>query len=140
MITRALEKYLRIAPRKLNIVADLIRRKKVNEALYILMSTNKKGAAVLKAVVESALNNAKRIPEKSFEEEELFISKLVVDMGPALKRYRAMSLGRAGIIRKRTSHVLVELDAPRKAPSAKAAKRATKTQAKEKKLAKAGKK
>ena len=122
MITRALERYLRIAPRKLGIVADLIRQKKVSDALYILMSTNKKGAAILKTVVESALSNAKRIPEKSFDEEELFVSKVAVDMGPTLKRFRAMSLGRAGVIRKRTSHVLVELDAPQKALSGKTAK------------------
>ena len=138
MITRALEKYLRISPKKLNPITDLVRRKKVTEALSILINTNKKGARVLRSVVEAALNNAKRIPEKAFDEEELFISKLVIQMGPALKRYRAMSMGRAGLIKKRTSHVLVELDAPKKAPgkTAKAAKRERKTR----KLTKAGKK
>ena len=92
----------------------------------MLVSTNKKGAGILRTVLESALNNAKRIPEKKFEEEDLYISRLVVDMGPSLKRHRAMSMGRAGIIRKRTSHVLMELDAPKKAQKTRKAKKAGK--------------
>lgn len=114
MVTRALEKYLRISPKKLKPVADLVRQKKVENALYVLVNTNKKGALILKSVIESALSNAKRMPEKNFAEEDLYISKLVVNSGPVLKRYRAMSMGRAGVIRKRTSHVLVELDTSRK--------------------------
>ena len=137
MVTRALEKYLRISPKKLGMVTELIRNKKVSDALYILVNTNKKGAGVLKNVLESALNNAKRLPEKSFKEEDLFISRLVVNMGPSLKRFRAMSMGRAGMIRKRTSHVLVELDAPKSVPSKTSA---TKKKEKPKKAAKRGKK
>lgn len=120
MIARSYEKYLRISPRKLALIADLIRRKKVEEALGILVSTNKKGARILQGVVESALSNAKRVAEKKFAAEDLYISRVIVDMGPSLKRFRAMTMGRAGQIRKRTSHVLVELDAPRKAPAKKA--------------------
>lgn len=78
------------------------------------MSMKQKGASILKITVESALNNAKRIPEKKFDEADLYISKIVVNEGPMLSRYRAMSMGRAGTIRKRTSHVLVELDAKEK--------------------------
>lgn len=110
MVTRALEKYLRISPKKLKPIAELLEKKKVNEALYLLVNTNKKGAVLLKKVVESALSNAKRIPEKKFNEENLYISKVAVNPGPTVKRFRAMSLGRAGKIRKRTSHVLIELD------------------------------
>ncbi len=111
MVTRALEKYLRISPKKLRPIAGLLKEKKVDEALYTLVNTNKKGAVLFKKVVESALSNAKRIPQKKFTEENLYISKVVVNPGPVLKRYRAMSMGRAGMIRKRTSHVLIELDA-----------------------------
>lgn len=111
MITRALEKYLRISPKKLKPIAKLVNRKTVEGAIYILVNTNKKGALILKKVIESALSNAKRIPEKKFTEENLYISRIIVNPGPALKRYRAMSMGRAGLIKKRTSHVLVELDA-----------------------------
>jgi large subunit ribosomal protein L22 len=110
MVTRALEKYLKISPKKLAIVARLVSRKNVNEALFILMNVNKKGAGILTRVIESALNNAKRIPGKSFSGENLIISKINVNGGPTLKRFRAMTMGRAGTIRKRTSHVLVELD------------------------------
>ena len=111
MVTRALEKYLRISSKKLAPVARLVSRKKVDDALVILMNVNKKGAGILKRVIESALNNAKRIPDQKFSGENLFISKINVNGGPMLKRFRAMTMGRAGTIRKRTSHVLVELDA-----------------------------
>ncbi|MCQ9206298.1 MAG: 50S ribosomal protein L22 [Omnitrophica bacterium] len=139
MVTRALEKYLRISPKKLRLIASMVSKKKVTNAIYLLLNTNKKGAAIIKGVIESALNNAKRKPEKTFDVEELFISKIAVNMGPALRRFRAMSMGRAGEIRKRTSHVLVELDAPRKIPGK--AQRAPKKQGKikPKKPVKAGK-
>lgn len=114
MVTRALQKYLRIAPKKLVPLARLLGKKKVEEALYLLVSTNKKGALILKKVIDSAVSNAKRISEKNLTEADLYISKITVNSGPALKRHRAMSMGRAGLIRKRTSHVLVELDALKK--------------------------
>ena len=110
MITRAVGKYLKISPKKLSLVTRLISRKKVDEAIYMLTCLNKKGAKLVKSIVESARSNASRIPEKKFNEADLYISKISVQMGPALKRFRAMSMGRAGTIRKRTSHVLVELD------------------------------
>jgi len=110
MISKALARYLKISPKKLRPVARLVAKKNVDEALYCLANTNKKGAGILKGAIESALSNAKRIPEKNFTEENLFISKLIVNGGPMLKRFRAMSMGRAGMIRKRTSHVFVELD------------------------------
>ena len=135
MITRALEKYLRISSKRLKPIAGLVRKKKVSDAIYILMNVNQKGAQILKKVVESALNNAKRIPDKSFTEENLFISKLSVDGGPSLKRFRAMSMGRAGVIRKRTSHILIELDVYDKG-----VKKAKKTSKSKAKLTKAGKK
>ena len=124
MISKALTKYLRVSPKKLRPIASLITNKKVDEAVFILLNTKKKGASMLKNVVESALANAKQIPEKNFEEGDLFVSRVMIDGGPALKRYRAMSMGRAGMIRKRTSHILVELDAKikPKAPSTKTKK------------------
>jgi len=111
MIARALEKYLRISPKKLRLAVDLVNKKRVDRALYTLVNTKHKSADVMKKVIESALNNARRIPEQKFNEENLYVSKVIVNGGPALKRYRAMSMGRAGIIRKRTSHVLIELEA-----------------------------
>lgn len=120
MVTRALAKYLKISPKKLKPVASLLGRKKVADVLYMLVNVNKKGALMLKAVVESALSNAKRLPNKDFNEENLHISKVVVNAGPVLKRHRAMSMGRAGHIRKRTSHVLIELDSVKEKASDKA--------------------
>ena len=137
MVTRALEKYLKISPKKLRLVASLVSKKKVNDAIYLLLNLNKKGAAMIKGVIESALNNARRKPEKTFDINELYISKISVNMGPALRRFRSMSMGRAGEIRKRTSHVLVELVAPRKIPGKNA--RVSKKQKKIKKPVKAGK-
>lgn len=110
MVARALEKYLKISPKKVRPLARLIKRKKVDKALYVLAATKKKAAHILKGTLESALNNAKRIPETNFTEENLYISKIAVDPGPVLKRHRAMSMGRAGIIRKRSSHILIELE------------------------------
>ena len=110
MISRALEKYIKISSKKLQPVTALIRKKKADEALFILIHTNKKGAGILKTVLESALANAKRHTEKKYMENELYISRLVVNQGPSLKRHRAMSMGRAGVIRKRTCHILIELD------------------------------
>ena len=110
MITRALEKYLRISPKKMRPITRLVSQKKVEEALYLLMNLKLKGAGILKKVLDSAINNAKRLPDKGYTEENLYISKISVNPGPALKRFRAMSMGRAGLIRKRTSHVLIELD------------------------------
>jgi len=119
MVVRALEKYIKIAPKKLQLIARLLRNKKVEEAIHLLASVNKKGASVLKAAIESAFSNAKRIPEKKFNDADLYISKIVINEGPALARYRAMSMGRAGTIKKRTSHVLVELNAKETVKAAK---------------------
>ena len=116
MITRALEKYIRIAPKKMHPIARLIYKKKAEDALSILMNLNKKGAKILTTVIQSALANAKNIREKDFAEEDLYISKVAVNSGPTLKRFRAMSMGRAGTIRKRTSHILIELDVSKKTP------------------------
>ena len=138
MVTRALEKYLRISPKKLRLVADLLKKKKVDEATYILMNVNQKGARILTAVLNSALNNAKRLPGKNFTENNLFISRVCIDSGPSLKRYRAMSMGRAGVIRKRTSHVLIELDAVKE--SVKTKKRTSSGAKKKVQTVKAGKK
>jgi len=74
-----------------------------------LKSLNKRGARILEKLLKSAISNAKN---KGFLESKLFISKLIVNEGPSLKRYRAASFGRAVMIRKRTSHILVELDTP----------------------------
>ena len=116
MITRALAKYIRVAPKKMHPIAGLIYKKKAEDALYLLMNLKKKGAKILTGVIQSALSNARNLQGKNFAEEDLYISKVTIDSGPTLKRFRAMSMGRAGTIRKRTSHILIELDVAKQTP------------------------
>lgn len=107
MNTFARLRFARISPQKLRLVADMVRGLSVSEALLRLEYSPKKGAAILKKVVESAMANA----ENNFgaDIDELKISKLCVDNGPTLKRMRPRAKGRANTILKRSSHVLVEV-------------------------------
>lgn len=109
MVAKAEAKYIRISPKKMRMVLPLVKGRNALEAASILHLTKKRGAQILEKVVKSAIANAKN---KGYEEEQLFISRLVADEGPILKRYRAASFGRATTIRKRTSHILVELNTP----------------------------
>lgn len=111
MISKALAKYVRMSPKKTRLVVDAIRGKNVAEALAVLPNINKKASEYLEELIRSAVNNAKvKYPEEHYTEDVLFISKITADGGPSLVRFRAASMGRATMIRKRTSHILVELD------------------------------
>ena len=105
METRAVAKYVRIAPRKVRIVIDLIRGKGVDEALSILKYTSKAASAVLTKVVSSAAANA----ENNFDMDrtDLIIAEAYVDQGPTLKRVRPRARGQAFRIQKKTSHITV---------------------------------
>jgi small subunit ribosomal protein S3 len=107
---RAVAKYVRIAPRKVRLVADEIRGKSYPEARSLLTFTNKRAAKVLDGVLNSAAANAEH--NEDAYTGELRIKTVKVDEGPTLKRYRARAMGRATMIRKRTSHITVELEAP----------------------------
>ena len=100
-------RYLRMSPKKVRLVADLIRGKNVNEALTILNLSVKKAAKPLKKLLESAIANAKQTGKMDID--NLYISHLTVDEGPTLKRFRPRAMGRATIIRKRTSHITIKL-------------------------------
>lgn len=108
MIAKAHARFIRVSPRKMRQVVDLIRGKSVGAAFSILTNLNKRAAELAEDVLKSAASNAKKDPE--IKDENLYISRMVVDGGPVLKRFRAMSMGRAGMIRHRTSHITVELD------------------------------
>ena len=110
METQAIAKYLRVSPRKVRLSADLVRGKRVEEALNILSSTPKEGAKIVSKVVRSALANAGQ--NKSIDVDTLFIKTIFVNQGPTLKRFRPKPMGRAGRIRKRTCHVTVVLSEP----------------------------
>lgn len=111
MVSRAEAKYVRIAPSKVRLVTRPIKGMNAKKAEAILETLTQKGAYLLKKVLKSAIANAKN---KGYDENKLFISKAVANPGPALKRFRAATFGRAGEILKRTSHILVELDTPEK--------------------------
>ena len=107
---RAVAKYVRIAPRKARLVADEIRGKSYPEARSLLQFTNKRAAKVVGDVLDSAAANAEHNVEA--DTDELRIKTIKVDEGPTIKRYRARAMGRATMIRKRTSHITVELESP----------------------------
>jgi large subunit ribosomal protein L22 len=111
MIARAHAKYLKISPFKVRLSLPLIKAMNAKRALVVLESINQKAALYLKKVLKSAISNAKN---KGYDEEKLFISRAIANPGPALKRFRAATFGRAATIRKRSSHILIELDTSEK--------------------------
>lgn len=115
--------YLRIAPRKARLVADLIRGKKVEDAQNILAFTIKRGVAPFLKLLNQAVANAKNNSQS--EAKDLYISKILVDEGPRLKRFFPRSRGRANLILKRTSHIQIALN---EIETGKGIKRAAKTE------------
>jgi large subunit ribosomal protein L22 len=107
MIAQAQARFLRITPTKVRQVADLIRHKSIREAEAILLNINKRPKEFLLKVLKSAKANAK---VKGFDAEQLYLSKITCDLGPAWKRFKAAAFGRAAPIRKRTTHIKIELD------------------------------
>jgi large subunit ribosomal protein L22 len=97
-----------MAPRKARLVADLIRGKGSEEALNILTFTKKAAAKILIKLLKSAIANATQ--KKTVDVDRLYIKKITVDQGPTMKRYQPRALGRATMIRKRTSHITIVLD------------------------------
>ena len=105
---RAVAKYVRVSPRKVQIVIDLIRGKQVDDALAILMYTPKSAAPVVEQLLNSAIANAENNLERS--RENLYVAEVYANQGPTLKRYWARSHGRADLIKKHTSHITIVLD------------------------------
>ena len=105
---RAVAKYVRVSPRKVQIVIDLIRGKQVDDALAILMYTPKSAAPVVEKLLNSAIANAENNLEMS--RENLYVAEVYANQGPTLKRYWARSHGRADLIKKHTSHITIVLD------------------------------
>lgn len=118
MEVKATLKYLRIAPRKVRLLANLIRGKKVEQARTLLNFSLKRGSQPLIKLLEGAIANARH--NFQLEEKDLWISEIKVDEGPKLKRWRARARGRAAEIQKKTSHVSLILSGE---PSARAPKR-----------------
>jgi len=108
METRAVAKYVRISPRKIRLVMNQVRGKQVGEALNMLSFTPKRGARILKKLVNSAIANAEQ--NTGVDVDSLYIVRVYADEGPTLKRWRPRAQGRATPIRKRTSHLTVVLN------------------------------
>jgi len=105
MEAKAVARYVRIAPRKVSLVLDLIRGKEVGEAIAILRHTPKAASPVVEKVLNSAIANAEHNYQMNVE--NLVVSEAYANQGPTLKRFRPRAMGRASRINKRTSHITV---------------------------------
>lgn len=108
MEARAVGKYIRISPQKARLVADVVRGMSVDQAITTLRFMPKKGAGILRKVIESAVANATQ--DDQTDVDNLYVKKILIDGGPSLKRIRPRAMGRATGIIKRSSHITVVLD------------------------------
>jgi len=108
---------LKIAPRKVRLVAGLIRRKGVKEAQGLLRFTVKKGCLPILKLLNSAISNAKNNHQLS--ENDLYVAKVFVDEGRKQRKFRARARGTASFIKKRSSHVTIILDTVNKSEKTK---------------------
>jgi large subunit ribosomal protein L22 len=105
---KAEARYVRIAPRKVRVVMDLIRGKQLSEALNIVRFTPKAASPVLEKLLLSAAANAENNYEMN--RDALYVAECYADQGPTLKRFRPRAQGRATMIRKKTSHITIILE------------------------------
>ena len=103
MEAKAHARSIRIAPRKVQLVVDLIRGKQVGEAIAILRHTPKAASPVVEKLLNSAIANAEH--NYSLDVNKLVVSQVFVNQGPTMKRFRPRAMGRASRINKRTSHI-----------------------------------
>lgn len=127
MEAKAVLRYIRVAPRKARLVVDLIRGKNAAEALTILKFTPRHAAKVIEKVLKSAVANAAQ--KEMGDVDDLWVSKALVDGGPVMKRMQPRAMGRANIIRKRTSHITLILSVVEIAPKKPKAPKAEPVQA-----------
>lgn len=110
MEARALKKHIRMSPRKMRLVIDLIRGKRASEALTVLRFHPKIAAKEAEMVLRSALANFNQKVDEAGEkirDEEIFVKKAIVNNGPFFKRVLPASNGRAYRIRKRSNHLTI---------------------------------
>lgn len=132
MEAKAVEKYIRISPRKVKYVIDIIKNKPVEEAVGILSLTPKRAAGFVKKAVQSAAANAtENFKEYKVSYEDLFLKEIFVTEGPTLKRFKPRARGRADRILKRTSHITVKVSDGKTGAEIKKAKNSGNTKKKE---------
>lgn len=103
----ATHKFARIAPRKTRLVVDLIRGKKVQDAMNLLRFTHQRAAVLINQVLKSAVANA---DEQEADVSRLIVSACRIDPGPTMHRFQEKDRGRAHPIKKRSSHIIVTVD------------------------------
>jgi large subunit ribosomal protein L22 len=101
-------RYIRIAPRKVRLVADMIRGEKADKAKSILQFTVNRSALPIAKLLKSAVTSAEK--DKGWSSENLKIEKITVDEGPKLKRWMPRARGSASPIQKKTSHITITLN------------------------------
>lgn len=101
-------RHQRLSPQKARLVADIVRGKDALSALKILKFTNKKAAPLIEKTLRSAIANAEH--NLGMNPDELYVSKILIDKGPVLKRMNPRAMGRADVIRKPLAHITVEVD------------------------------
>lgn len=106
---QAVLRNVRISPRKVRIVTDLIRNKPVSEAMDILQFTAKRAAPMLRKLIDSALTNIENSKQLDWDVDDLVIAEAYADEGPTMRRFMPRAQGRATRINKRTSHITVVL-------------------------------
>jgi len=105
---KAVERYIRMSPRKVKFVIDLVKNKMVEEAVDILSLTPKRAAVFVRKAIQSASANAvENFKEYKVSQGDLFIKEIFVTEGPTLKRFKPRARGRADRVLKRTSHITV---------------------------------
>lgn len=108
METRASTRFVRISAQKARLVVDMIRGRRVEDALSVLDFTPKKAARIIAKTLRSAVANAE--DTRNVDVDELIVTRCWVDEGPTLKRIRPRAQGRATKIAKRSSHITVVVD------------------------------
>ncbi len=103
----AKQRYVRISPQKVRMIADAIKGKPAEEAINALKFMPQKSAGIVEKIVRSAVANADQ--NTSIDVDDLFVRNLIVDQGPSMKRFRARARGRGARIIKRTAHITVVL-------------------------------
>jgi large subunit ribosomal protein L22 len=107
MEAKAKIRYIRVTPRKARLVVDLIRGKRVGDALSVLKFTPNHASKVVEKLLRSAIANAEQ--KNISDVDRLKVKQAFVDQGPSLKRVMPRAMGRANIIRKRSSHITLVL-------------------------------
>lgn len=120
MAVKAIAKGVRISPRKVGVVAALVRGRSVNDALTILEHTPRRSALAVSKVIASARANAEH--NHNYKPASLQITEISVTAGPRTRRYRPVARGSAHPYQKKTSHIRVVVDGEKREPKKPAAK------------------